>query len=203
MNDFSLIDKILILINIIISSPAFIICFFAGIVLLALYIIFTILNKKINKWIVILVWSVSLILLVIIYRNVVVQLFDNLFNNIFMALYFPNLTVYLSIILISNFMFIYSIINKKITNSHRIVNIINAVIIDILMFFIIDIVSRNNINVYETLTVYSNSRLLVLLEITSAIFTTWLLVNLLISAYNKLKKYDKQEKKELPEIIFD
>ena len=66
-----------------------------------------------------------------------------------------------------------------------------------------DIVNTNNINIYDKVTIFSNSNLLVLLELSTAIFTSWLLLNILISAKHKLKKLDKKETPEMPEIIFD
>ena len=83
---------------------------------------------------------------------------------------------------------------------------------DLILIFIIGIVTKYNINVYEELTVYTNSKLLVLLEINSALFTSWLLLNLFIQAYFKTKKYDERveysntveiKDESVPEIIFD
>ena len=50
---------------------------------------------------------------------------------------------------------------------------------------------------------FSNSNLLVLLELTSAVFVSWILILLLISAHKKLKKYDDIEYPKMPEIIFE
>lgn len=206
MNDFSLVDKFIILMNIVISSPVFLICVSFALILLIFFIVCIILNKKINKWIFITIWLLLAIVLMIRYNSVILNLVDNLFNNMFMALYFPNLTIYIIILIVSNFFFIYSIVSKSMKKPYKILNLINSIIINIFLMLIIDTVSKNNINVYDQLTIYSNSNLLVLLELSSAIFTSWMLINLLISAYYKLKKYDKidyPEMKEIPEIIFD
>lgn len=206
MNDFSLIDKFIILMNIIVSNPLFLICILISIILLIVFITFTILNKKINKWIFIVSWALLGLVIIIRYNSVMLNLVDNLFDSVFMALYFPNLTVYLIMLLISNIFFIYSIIMKNINKAHKITNIVNSLIINLFLIIIIDIVGKNNINVYDQLTIYSNSNLLVLLELNSAVFTSWVLVSLLISAHTKLKKYDKKEypkMQEMPEIIFD
>ena len=71
------------------------------------------------------------------------------------------------------------------------------------MIFIIDIVNKNNIDIYEKVTVFSNSKLLVLLELSTGIFTSWILLNIFISLKEKLKKYDKAEYPDMPEIIFN
>ena len=107
-----------------------------------------------------------------------------------MALYFPSLPIYVSVLAISNTLFIISLFNKKTAKIKKIVNLVNSLILD-------------NINIYEKVTLYTNSSLLVLLELSMGIFTSWVLINLIINAHNKLKKYDKKEISTIPEIIFE
>ena len=203
MQDFSIAQKIKILNDIVISSPAFFICFFSGLLILLVCLLSILLRKKISKYFFFSIWVIAFVLIIIVYHKFVFNLFDNLFNNIFTAIYFPNLAVYSLIIIVSNGVFIYSLLNKKVGIKHKIINSTSTILLDILLLLIIDIVTKNNINVYEQLTVYSNSNLLVLLELSTAIFTSWMLLNLLISAHSKLKIYDEKKSKEIPEIIFD
>lgn len=203
MMNFSLIEKIKILANLIDSSPLFLFCSMLAIAILIFFIICIIRDIKVNKWFFISIWSIVGIMLVFNYNEFFINLIDNLFNTIFMALYFPNLTVYVIVLAISNICFIYSMFSKKISKHHKVLNIINGLIINVFLILIIDIVNRNNINVYDELTVYSNSNLLVLLELTTAIFTSWILLTLLFLAKKKLKKYDKFEYPKMREIVFD
>ena len=76
-------------------------------------------------------------------------------------------------------------------------------ILDFMFLLIINVVSKYNINIYEEINLYTNSTLLVLLELSMGIFTSWILVILFAKAHNKLKKYDKNEYPEMQEIIFD
>ena len=71
------------------------------------------------------------------------------------------------------------------------------------LILIIDTVSKNNIDINDSLKIYSNTTLLVLLELSTAIFTSWILIKLFISAKLKLKKYDKKTYPKMPDIIFD
>lgn len=203
MNDFSLVEKLKILMDIIVSSPLFLFCFMIGIAVLILYIILIKKDKKINKWIFVLIWIVLAIVLLISYSSVVLDLIDRLFDSLFMALYFPSIGIYILILIISNFCFIYSLINKKINKTHKIINFIYALLINLFLILIIDIVKTSNTNVYNELEIYTNPNLLVLLQLNSALFASWLLVNLLLSAHSKLKKYDKKELPNMPEIVFD
>lgn len=205
MKDFSIIEKLRILFDVIISSPIFLICSIGASILLIIFIISIILDKKINKWIFISIWSLLFLTIIIIYHSFFFNLIDNLFNTLFMALYFPDLSIYIIILFIANYLLIYSIFSKKVSKAHKILNVSNGLIIDIILIFIIDTITKNNINVYEKLTVYSNSTLLVLIELTTAVFTSWILLNLLVTSFIKLKCKEESipEKIELPELIFD
>lgn len=203
MNDFSLIEKLKILVSLIDSSPLFLFLSMITIATLIFFIICIKQNIKINKLIFVLIWLAILVMIIINYRKVVLSLLDNLFDTIFMALYFPNLTEYIIILIISNIFFIYSVFSKKITKSHKIVNIVNSLIINTFLVLIVDIVNKYEINIYETLTIYSNSNLLILLELSTAVFTSWILLKGFFHIRDKLKKYDKAIYPDIPEIIFD
>ena len=203
MNNFSFIEKLDVLMKLVSSSYLFLGAMIVCILLLALLIIFTVLNKKVNKWVFIIISSFLGILLLINYRGIIVKVLDIILDSVFMALYFPNLPIYSSIIFIANFFFVIGIFSKKKTKLQKISNIINAVILDFLLILIIDVVTKNNINIYDEVNLYTNSTLLVLLELSTGIFVSWILINLFISAHIKLKKYDAKELPKMPEIIFD
>lgn len=200
MNDFTLLEKLKIFIDVILSSPLFLILILCAVLLIVLLTLKVTFNKKINKYVFLGCWVVMLLIIFVKYIKIFFELIDNMFNMIFEALYFPSLSVYLVILVISNFFLIYSVISKKVDKKYKFVNILSAVIIDALLIMIMEIVNRNGISIYDRLTLYSDKNLLVLLELSTSVFTSWLLINLLISAHTKLKKYDKNR---LPELIFD
>ena len=203
MNDFSLIEKIKILMELISSSTLFLICSALCIGLLIFLIVCIVLNKKINKWVFISISVLIGLVLLINYGGIIIKILDSIIDSVFMALYFPSLPVYMVILITSNVFLIISLFSKKQIKSKRIINIINGLILDFLLILIIEIVSRNDINIYEQVTLYSDRYLLVLLELSTGIFTSWLLLGLIISAKEKLKKYDEKELPEMEEIIFD
>lgn len=203
MGDFSLVEKIMVLMNIIISSPLFLFCLLMGIVLLILFIICIKKEKKINKWIFISIWLLLLLILIINYTSIFLNIVDAFFDGVFMALYFPNITVYIIFVSLLNIILLYSLISKKVNKGNRIVNFICALIVDFMLILIIDLIKSNNINIYDSLNIYTNSNLLVLFQLTSSIFVSSILLNLLVSAHTKLKKYDKKAYPKMPEIIFE
>ena len=203
MNNFSFVEKLSMLMKLVSSSYLFLVVMIVCILLLTILIILTILNKKVNKWVFIVISIILGILLLINYGSIIIKVLDIILDSVFIALYFPNLPIYTSVILVSNIVFIISIFNKKQTKIRKIVNIVNAIILNFFLLLIIEVVSSNNINIYDEINLYTNSTLLVLLELSMGIFVSSILVNLFISAHQKLKKYDKIEYPEMPEIIFD
>lgn len=202
MKDFNLFDKFKIVIDMIVKSPLLLLCVIASIILIVCSILYIRKSIKINKWVLISIWAMALLLFIINYNSILSALLDSLVNNVFMTLYFPNISTYALIVLVSNFFFVYSLVNKKIKNAHKILNIANALILNVFLAFIIETIKSLGITDYSSINIYTNSNLLVLLELSSAIFVSWILVNLFVTIYYKLQKYDEVEEK-LPEIIFD
>lgn len=196
MNDFSLGEKFGILWKIISSSPLFLSCFLIGIIFLVFFTINITKNKRVNKYAAIFFIVFILLVISIVYGNTIMKIFDNFFEEVFMALYFPNLAVYSVVIVTINICLVYALFNYQSAKLGRITSIICGFIMDILLIFIIGVVSSNNIDVYEKLTVYSNSNLLVLLELSMGIFASWALIMLLVSAKRKLNAVDKKENEE-------
>ena len=160
-------------------------------------------NKKSNSWIFLSVILFIVLFLLVVYNDIFLSIIDDFLDAVFMALYFPNLSIYVSILIMSNFTFIYSLFSKNSSKINKMVNAINTLILDTFLILIIDTVSRNNIDINDSLKIYSNTTLMVLLELSTAIFISWILLKLFISAKSKLKKYDKKEYPKMPDIIFD
>ena len=160
-------------------------------------------NKKINKWIFIIIAILVGIILIVNYGAVFITILDKILDSIFMALYFPSFSIYISMLVTANMIFIISVFSKKQLKLRRIVNIVQVLLLDLFLILVIDVVSKNNLNIYEPITLYSNQILLVLLQLSMGLFVSNILINLLISAKIKLEKYDKKEYPKMPEILFD
>ena len=66
-----------------------------------------------------------------------------------------------------------------------------------------DTIKNNSINIYEQVSMYADFNTMILMQLNSAIFISWILISLLFSAHDKLKKYDKKDLPNMPEIVFD
>lgn len=189
MANYSILDKIKILFKTIISNPFFSFSALFGLVLAVLMIIDIIKQKKIRKRYYIVAWFFVFFFIITKYMKVIPKLFDNLINQIFMTLYFPSIGVYMFLLITVNVGFIYCLI-KNIHKSYKILSGIISIILDLLFVIIINIIVENNIDITSEITLYTNSNLLVLLEISTALFVSWILLIIFISAYLKLKVLD-------------
>ena len=201
MQDFSLIERIKILSSIVVSSKFFLMFSIFVIISLMLLLITYILDKKLNKIVYISIWMIFLLIILIFYHDVLLNIVDNLFDNMFMIIYFPSISFYFIILVVSNFFLLYSVFNKKIKKVYKTLNILNALLINSILLFVVSIINKNNINVYDKLSVYSNSNLLVLIEFTTAFFIIWLILNFSFTTYFELKKKDKKPLPQMEEII--
>ena len=194
MVKYSIIEKLNVLLTIIKSSPFFLTCFIVGTFLLSFVILDYKTTKKIrNKF---LIFALILTLGFIFYKyyNYLISLSDNLIEEIFMAIYFPNLAVYTIVIVSTNICLFISLLKKKLNNEYKVANIFSTILLDFLFILILETIIKNKIDVYETLTVYSNKELLILIELSTAIYTAWLLV------VGFMKLVDKTIRKEIVEV---
>lgn len=189
MTKFSLVDKLKILLNTIITTPFFSLSAIFGIILAVLMVVDIIKHKKIRKRFYIAAWFFVTLFIVAKYLKIIPTLVDNLINQLFMTLYFPSMGVYMFILIFINACFIYCLF-KNMDKAYKIVTGIISIILDLFFVLIINIVLDNNIDVNMEISLYTNSKLLVLLELSTALFVSWILLMIFISAYLKLKNFD-------------
>ncbi len=196
------------LINIFTGSPSSFLFIVLGIIFTLAMIINIKKNKKIGKTLFIIGWLFIISFIIIRYNSYIGQIFDNLINQIFMQIFFPNLATYVIIIVITNIIFLISINKKDIKNLTKFINSIFFIIIMVMMIYTLEQIISNNINIYDTEEVYTNQNVLVLIESTTILFTIWMIILLSKLAISKLiKKSDekikeeyKKEQKPKPEI---
>ena len=189
MANISFVDKIKILFNTIFSNPFLSLSAVLGIILAVLMIIDIIKHKKIRRKYYIAAWFFIFLFIIVRYYKVFPLLVDNLINQVFMTLYFPNIGVYMMLLIIINISFIYCLA-KNIHKSYKVLTGIISIFLDLLFILIINFILENNIDITSEITLYTNSKLLVLLELSTALFVSWILLIFFISAYLKLKKLD-------------
>ena len=128
-------------------------------------------------------------------------------NNLIRTIYFPNYVVYILILITSNLVLIYSILNNEMGYSYKISNYTLGISLDFIAILLFNVIIKNNINLTEEITINSNKDLLILLQLTTEIFTLWFIVICIIYVIKKLimikdKEYRKQQLAGIRNIKF-
>ena len=209
MSKMSLLDKIKVFFEVSKSSSWFLLIIslllVVGIVLIRTNKKNTDRNKKIYIAFALIVTS----LVVLNYHESINNIFDYMMNNLFIAIYFPNLAIYFAAIIITNVIVWISIFNFKTSEIIKRLNVVIYMIINYLLFLILNVVSTNKLDVFSRDSIYKNTKATALIELSSIIFIIWivfLIVYKIILVYlrkdykPKVKKIlVKKEIKKLPE----
>lgn len=196
MIQMSLLEQILHLVEMIVSSPLtifllFIICGFIALLIAEIKSKEKIISKLLVYGIII-----SAIIVALIFNKPLYLLLDSFMNNLFHTILFPNIVVYILIIATINIFLISLLLKDKINNKYVIPTFIAAIQIDFLAILTLNTISKNEIDIHSELTMYSDKDLLVLLQFTTELFMLWVIVMLLIMAINKLINIKNKELKK-------
>lgn len=126
------------------------------------------------------------------FSNPIMSFLDYLVEVVVNNILFPNLAVYISTILIIDFVLILSILSNKMSTFSKIINVFTFTLMQVLLFFIVQNVIINNINVYEVLSIYTNQELLVLVEANMLIFAAWLILQLIVKIVRAIPIKEKE-----------
>lgn len=158
--------------NIVFSSPSSILFAIAGFIFLIAMVTNVRKKKSIGKTLYLIGWIFIVTFLVTKYNNYLTTLLDNLINNVFIQVFFPNLATYVIIIILSNIIYINSALKKDKKNYEKIINTIFFVIVMFGMNYTLEEVIRDNVNIYDV-DIYSNQKILVLVQSTTIVFIVW------------------------------
>lgn len=148
--------------------------------ILILFTVFTIVtSKKIKseapKIITVLSWLLVVIFMAIKYAQSVKFLRLTLKSGTFSSIYFPNVITYLVMIVLSFILFFRSIIKKEKSLILRLINSVSFGIIGVNFILILRELFKNDITIYDPLTIYKYEGLQVLIQTSTWIFIFWLL----------------------------
>ena len=191
MIQISLLEKLNILKDVISSSYIYLIIF--GIIIL-----FTIYFSNTNKYNyydnkqLFIISQVLILLLILVKFNTSIGLmFDYFMQNIFVLIYFPNLSIYMFAIIIANVIMFYSIFGKRVIKIVKIINASIYTLFNFLFVLFLGIVINNNLNVFEHSSIYNNEQARVILELSGVIFSLWILY---LTVYTLTRGYFEYER---------
>ena len=180
MTYLSILEKLKVLFNTLIDYK--IILIFSGLLTLLtfLYTIKKISSKKYAKCIVL---SLIIALLISVLDNIkeLSSTFNNFTTIFFKNIYFPSIYVYLSIIVIVLISTIVTLLNKNTKKVYKVINSLTFILNTILFILILNLIAKYKIDVFSVNSLYTNTPLVVTLEISTGLFLLWL--GLLLISY--------------------
>ena len=119
-------------------------------------------------------------------------------NNFFIVLYFPNVAVYLAAIIITNIIVLVSVFNFKTPKLVRNINVIIYGIINYLLALVLNVVTKNNLDIFSQTSVYGNANAQAIIEVSSTIFMIWLAF---LVIYKMIRMYQKKDEPVRRKVI--
>lgn len=200
----SIFEKIGCLFNQITSSIIYPIFIAVIIFLIILLFVKKIKNKKI---VLLMIMSYLILFITIIANNYesLSKVFDSLSTNIFTNIYFPSTYTYLFILIIIDISTISSLINIKTEKIYKIINGICFFVIQFVFSIVLNIIAKGNIDIFSKKSLFTNTDLIMLLELSVNIFIVWILILMGVYITNKiteriLVKRTNKELKTSPSI---
>ena len=178
-------DKLKIVYDLIMNSNIFIVLvmLIIGVFLLRLT------NKINNKKMGIIIYLVELAIFGVVFyteKDSAIAITDNLIDNIFLNFYFPSIYVYLFILVVSITMFVYTLLNRFISNTYRIITNTYFLLFNFIFILLVKVIIENDIDIFAKESLFTNNNTLVLLELSTLLFFIYIIINILIYITNYL-----------------
>lgn len=201
MRDLSFFDKLKVLVDVSSSSGISIVTIFI-LVFLAIMMFTT--NKKNSKQTKLFCTTIYIVLVVVMlvkYSSSLSTMFDYMMNNLFIVIYFPNLAVYLAAIIATNIILLKTIFNFKEDKLLKIVNVVIYTIMHYLLVLILNIVTSNELNVFDNSSVYGNNDALALIGLSSTVFIIWVIFMIIYKIIRGKQKVGVVERVRQKEVV--
>lgn len=201
MEKVTFLQSIIKVLNLIASIPFFIEILILTAFLLIIMIFFYFRKSKKGKITSLIIYFVTLLLLPISHFSFFVETLDKIVENFIAVIYFPSCYVYIAMLLITDFSILRNVIkNTKDTKRgkwYQILNLVYFFVFQFLFFLIIRVVITNNIDIFTRSSLYSNTNLTSLIQISSYLFWIRIGIKLIIFVIDRLSKFsfNKKDKK--------
>ncbi len=186
MRDLSLITKLQTVFDLITSRNLYLMILVLLVFLTIIFITTNGSNRKQSKKAYILLYLAGFIFIAFQYGGSILTLIDYAINEVFITYYFPNIVIYLIMLIITNAILWKTIFNDKVNFKLKVINSIAFAII--MYLFILAVTSINNLNldVFNITELYSSNQVRSLLELSMFIFVFWVVVLLI---YYLIRRY--------------
>lgn len=188
MGDLSLVEKLKIFVDVSSSSGICIASIFILVFMAFMFLTTSRKNAKSTRLLFIGIYTILILVLCLQYSSSLPKMFDYMMNNFFIVFYFPNLAIYLAAIITTNIILFVSIFNFKEDKLLKIINTIVYSFIHYLLILILNIVTKNKLDVFSQTSVYGNEKASAMISLTSIIFIVWVVFIIIYKIIRKTQK---------------
>lgn len=206
MTYLTILEKLKILLDILLDYKIILIFTILLIILTLLYLV-KILNKK--KYILSMILSFIIVFSISIISNykILSTTFDNFTTIFFRGIYFPSIYLYITTLILLLVVFIMSILSIKLPKTYKVINTTAFIINNIFLAIILNIIAKNKIDIFSVNSLYTNTNLVVILELNMSMIIIWLLSLIVVYLTNIIcDRITLKKKTKVPttnEIVID
>ncbi len=186
MGQLSLITKLQTVFNLVTSKNLYLMILVLLIFLTIIFITTNGSNRKQSKRTYILLYLAAFIFIAVQYGSSFTTLVDYAINEVFITYYFPNIVIYLIMLIITNIVLLKTIFSNKVEFKLKVINGIAFAIIMYLFILAISQVNNLDLDVFNITELYSSNTVRSLLELSMFVFVFWLVV---LGVYYLIRKY--------------
>lgn len=198
MANIPLSERIKTIFDLAVSESFFVTLFVIFLLTIIALVVNTRVKSKAPKYMIAIAYSGIAILLLARYGKYMLSLNDSIVDKFFRAMYFPNIVVYLSMLVVTIIFIAMTIMNDKYLAYTKICNFLCFSLIWFLFALTVDTVKREGLSFYEVAQIYANGTIMILMQASMCVFGIW--CALLISDAIIRKLSNKMEKNNLEEL---
>lgn len=182
----SLVEKLKSLVTLMTSSWVFMLLFI-GFILLSIFLYKGTQgeNKK-GKQYFLGGYSVLLIGCMLFFHEPILNFLDHFMDNIFMLICFPSMALYIAMIIFLNVIMIKTLLNTHVENYIKGIHFTVYGMVHFLFILILSTISKNNIDIFSKISIYTDKDLLNLIEMSMGIIILWGIILVVIAVIHKL-----------------
>lgn len=183
MSKMSFAEKISVLIEASKTSNIIILLTILSLFLLFIYLSNTKRNQKKVKYIYIISSVFIITFFIVTYHASLGNMFDYMMNNLFIAIYFPNLAIYAFALIITNLILLVSLFNYKTNKIIKNLNITVYIFMNYLFALTLNIINDNKLDIFTQSSIYQNKEATALIELSSLLFMIWIIFLILYKIF--------------------
>lgn len=190
MGPLSFIEKIQMVGNLIVSSPLYSVALLVILFLLYLFITTNGSNKKESRKAYMLIYLAACVFFAFQYGNSFLSLIDYTVNQMFITYYFPNIVIYLLILVVTNVILWKTIFSDTIAKSVKLLNSSVFGVIIYLFILVLSLINELKLDVFNLEELYSSTQVRSIMELSMMVFTVWVCV---LVVYKLIRKHQHKK----------